>query len=178
MEAQHEASAWEEIGALPVRRQAVATQPSGQRSLQCRISDITDIDPSSPAEIIGELTPVLALVAPSGMDGDARRVWFNAAVKALEGIPIRLLQRGAQAAIAKADHPSKIIPTIMKEIADDWNWRKRMAPTRKVEAEAAPVVVDEAERAEVASMMSELAAKLRMGVAGDGFRGGANLEGR
>lgn len=94
--------------------------------MQCRISDITDTDPSSPDEIIGELTPVLALVVPTGMDTQARRIWFHAAVRALEGIPIRLLQRGAAAAMLKADHPSKIVATIMKEIADDWKWRKRM----------------------------------------------------
>lgn len=149
---------------IPVEARQVATRPSKQRSLQCRISDITDIDPSSPAEIIGELTPVLALVAPAGMDGEARRVWFNAAVKALAGIPILLLQRGAAAAIAKADHPSKIIPAIMKEIEADWKWRKRFAAPAGVPAiERRDPVADPAERKEVGAMMSHLLAKLKAG---------------
>ncbi|RYG88026.1 MAG: hypothetical protein EON59_05680 [Alphaproteobacteria bacterium] len=129
--------------------------------MQCRISDITDTDPCSPAEIIGELTPLLALVAPTGMDTQARRVWFNAAVRALEGIPILLLKRGAEAALAKADHPSKIVPTILSTIKDDWAWRRDYRAPKPVAVwQPDTKRVPEGERQEVAAMLEGLIAKL------------------
>lgn len=152
-----ELTAWEEIGGIA---------PSTPRSLQCRISDITDIEPCSPAEIIAELSPLLALVAPTGMDTQARRVWFNAAVRALEGIPILLLQRGVEAATAKADHPSKIVPAILAAVKDDWEWRRnyrRPAPVTVWQDAAARV--PESERREVADMMGELIERLGKDVA-------------
>lgn len=146
-------TAWEEIGGR-------AIAPSTPRSLQCRISDITDTDPCSPAEIIGELTPLLALVAPTGMDRDARRVWFNAAVRALEGIPILLLKRGVEAAIAKADHPSKIVPTILGSVKEDWEWRRNYRAPKPVQAWEPSSRVPEGERREVAAMFDELLGRL------------------
>ncbi len=134
-----------------------------QRSLQCRISDITDIDPANPAEIIQELTPCLALVAGSGMDTDTRRLWYNAAVRALEGMPIGLVRRGAQAAMVKADHPSKIIPAIIKEVESDWNWRKRMKSPAITAIPYRPErpMMSEAERTEVGGMMRQLVEKMQ-----------------
>jgi hypothetical protein len=153
-----ELTAWQEIGAVPAS--------STQRSLQCRISDITDTDPCSPAEIIGELTPLLALVAPTGMDTQARRVWFNAAVRALEGIPILLLRRGVEAATAKADHPSKIVPTILAAIKDDWAWRREYRAPKSVQVwEPSRKRISDSERQEVAAMFDGLLAKLGGGEA-------------
>lgn len=149
-----ELTAWEEVNGRSLTT-------STQRSLQCRISDITDTDPCSPAEIIGELTPLLALVAPTGMDTQARRVWFNAAVRALEGIPILLLQRGVEAATAKADHPSKIVPTILATVKDDWAWRREARAPRAVQVwEPDNRRVPDAERQEVAAMFDQLLNKL------------------
>lgn len=149
-----ELTAWQEVG-------GIAPASSTQRSLQCRISDITDTDPCSPAEIIGELTPLLALVAPTGMDTQARRVWFNAAVRALEGIPILLLQRGVEAATAKADHPSKIVPTILATVKDDWAWRREYRAPKPVTVwEPDQRRVPDAERQEVAAMLDQLLAKM------------------
>lgn len=107
------------------------------------------------------MTPLLALVAPMGMDTQARRVWFNAAVRALEGIPILLLQRGVEAATAKADHPSKIVPMILAAIKDDWNWRREYRAPRAVQVwEPDQRRIPDSERQEVAAMFDQLLSKL------------------
>lgn len=64
------------------------------------------------------------------MNEDGRIEWLRAATETLRGIPHDLLRRGCDAARRKADHPSKIIPAIMAEIGDTWEWRKaqRTAP--------------------------------------------------
>lgn len=104
---------------------------------------------------------MLALVAPTGMDLDARRVWFNAAVRALDGIPILLLKRGVEAATAKADHPSKIVPTILSTVKDDWEWRRNYHEPRPVSIwQEARSRVPEGERMEVAELMGELIDRL------------------
>lgn len=153
-----EMSAWEEIGG----RRAVATaEPSMQLSVFSRMADITDLAPVSRAEFIAELTPCLELVAPVGMDEDSRYTWFNAAARALDGIPIALLKRGAAAAMAKADHPSKIVPAIMAEVSKDWDWRRRHASHCPPPAFEQPArEIGEEERAEVAALMDGLVRKL------------------
>lgn len=153
-----ELTAWEEVGAIA---------PSTPRSLQCRIADITDTDPCSSDEIIGELTPLLALVAPTGMDTQARRVWFNAAVRALDGIPILLLQRGVEAATAKADHPSKIVPTILATVKDDWAWRRNYRAPKPVQVWEPTRRVPDGEREEVADMFVSLLKELYGGTSED-----------
>ena len=124
------------------------------------MANVTDLVPVDRNEFAGEITPCLELTAPTGMDGQARRMWLNAAYKALDGIPIALLKRGAAAALAKADHPSKIVPTIMKEIGEDWAWRKRMQTPVEIHVPALPDHSEDPERAEVAKLMSSLARKL------------------
>lgn len=57
-----------------------------------------------------------------------QRTWLEAAYKALAGIPIALLQRGATAAMRKADHPSKIIPAIIAEVGETWERRRQSHP--------------------------------------------------
>ena len=147
-----ELTAWEEVGAIA---------RSTPRSLQCRIADITDTDPCSSDEIISELAPLLALVAPTGMDTQARRVWFNAAVRALEGIPILLLQRGVEAATAKADHPSKIVPTILATVKDDWAWRREYRAPKPVQVwEPDHKRIPDSERQEVAELLDGLLKRL------------------
>lgn len=59
------------------------------------------------------------------MTEEAKRDWFAIAWDSLKGIPIDLLQRGCLHARRHADHPSKIVPLIMREIEDDWQHRKR-----------------------------------------------------
>ncbi len=87
------------------------------------------------------------------MDEDSQDTWFEAARIALDGIPIGLLQRGAEAAMQKADHPSKVVPAIMAEISEAWARRRRLAtpavgvqtpalpePARCTPAEAAEII--------------------------------------
>lgn len=45
----------------------------------------------------------------------------------LSHLPSDLLERGCMKARETADHPAKIVPLIIKEVEDDYAWRKRMA---------------------------------------------------
>lgn len=72
------------------------------------------------------LAPCLTLVGGTGMDEETRVEWYKAAWMALEGIPVDLLERGAKAALAKADHPSKIVAAIMREVGETWENRRGM----------------------------------------------------
>lgn len=68
-----------------------------------------------------------------------RADWLRAAAVTLAGIPYDLLVRGCDVARRYADHPSKIVPTIFREIDEAWKYRKserdkllgRMQPPRK-----------------------------------------------
>ncbi|WP_259384331.1 hypothetical protein, partial [Bacillus thuringiensis] len=104
---------------------AATASPSMLPSLSSRMADHKDLTPVSRAEFAAELVPCLALSVGVGMSEEDRKTWLNAAYKALDGIPIALLKRGAQAALMRADHPSKIVPIITKEIGEDWAWRRK-----------------------------------------------------
>lgn len=91
------------------------------------MSNPLDLIPASKVEFAAEMVPCLTLVAPAGMDKDERKTWLAAAYRALDGIPIALLQRGAAAASLKADHPSKIVAAIYAEVGDNWERRKRLS---------------------------------------------------
>lgn len=82
------------------------------------------------------MAPCLSLVAPSGMDREERQTWLNAAYKMLDGIPIALLKRGCAAAGLRADHPSKIVSIITKEIGEDWAWRRKASDLNWLHIEA------------------------------------------
>lgn len=88
-----------------------------------------ELEPASAREFITILTPCLQLVAPVGMGEDDRDIWFEAAQLALADVPADLLRRGAQHAMALADHPSKIVPAIMREIADSLRSRRNVGAT-------------------------------------------------
>lgn len=127
------------------------------------MADLTDLVPVSREEFATELVPCLALVGGAGMNVDARREWLNAAFKALHGIPIRLLQRGAQAAMAKADHPSKIVPAILAEVQGDWNWRRNYVKPSNIGDMPTTPRVPESERKEVAALFDQLLKRLEGG---------------
>jgi hypothetical protein len=102
-------------------------------------ADYRDLKPASDDQFIATLLPCLQLVAPVGMDEDSQDTWFEAARVALDAMPIGLLQRGAAAAMLKADHPAKIVPAIMAEVGDAWERRKRLArPSTQAAAPALP----------------------------------------
>ena len=119
-----EITVWQETTGV---RGAVTVAPSMLPSASLRAADPTDLIPASDAEVLLEITPCLQLVAAVGMGEDEQDTWFEAALKALAGIPLGLIQRGAAAAMRKADHHSKIVPAIMAEIGEDWAWRRRFA---------------------------------------------------
>lgn len=87
-----------------------------------------------------ELLSCLILVAPTGMMADERNAWLQIARRELSGMPEDLLKRGCAAARRTVDHPSKIIPAIMKESEADWRERQRLAnaPRHTYTAEALP----------------------------------------
>jgi hypothetical protein len=138
---------------------------SGQhsRSLQIR----NDTDRSTPAEFAAALTPCLALVGGIGMDGQARREWLNAAFVAMGDVPADLLKQGARAAMLKADHPSKILPTIMEEIRPSLDRRRtsiaRASEYAELIARQQSELVDtrsEPEKAEIGALMANLVKRL------------------
>ncbi len=130
-----ELDVWAETGA----RGAVTVARSTLPSAFSRAADHTDLAPCSDDEMLMELVPCLELVAPAGMSMEDRDTWFEAAMKALAGMPIGLLQRGAAAAMLKADHPAKVVPAIMAEVGDAWERRRRLArPAVGTETPALP----------------------------------------
>ncbi len=126
---------WAETGSRGAVTVARSMLPSDSKLA----ADYRDLKPASDDQFITTLLPCLQLVAPVGMDEDSQDTWFEAARIALDGIPIGLLQRGAEAAMQKADHPSKVVPAIMAEISEAWARRKRLAaPTYDVQVPALP----------------------------------------
>lgn len=72
--------------------------------------------PVSLSEFIISLTPCLQLCAPVGMSVEDRDTWFDAAYLAVGHLPPNVLRRAAIRAMQTADHPSKIVPAIIREI--------------------------------------------------------------
>jgi hypothetical protein len=107
------------------------------------MDSLTDLIPVSRAEFAAEIVPCLSLASGVSMSEADQRVWLNAAYKALDGIPIKLLKRGCAAAMMKADHPSKIVPTIMADIGADWEWRKQAVRPNAMETAAAAQALPE-----------------------------------
>ena len=104
-----EPTAWQEITGKVVDLASRSTLPttSSRTSAEQRIS---------PEDFSAALTPCLSLTGGVGMSRDERRIWLNAAYKALEGFTPADIQNGAAAAMLVADHPSKIVPSIVAAI--------------------------------------------------------------
>lgn len=62
------------------------------------------------------------------MTEEARSDWLRVAWMTVSHLPSDLLERGCKKARETADHPSKIVPIILKEVESDMEWRRRMAP--------------------------------------------------
>lgn len=90
-------------------------------------ANYTNLTPATKTEFAAALTPCLSLVAGVGLKGDERREWLHAAYIALGDMPVDLLKRGAHEAMRTADHPSKIVPAIIAEVATALETRKRNA---------------------------------------------------
>jgi hypothetical protein len=81
--------------------------------------------PAAAEDFLRELSSCLALTAATGMSDQARTEWLITARATLTGIPADLLARGARVARSYCDHPSKIVPTIMREIETSWENRRK-----------------------------------------------------
>lgn len=151
-----------ELSVIGAGRGQALDQQSMQHSLSSRMVDPADLTPVNRAQFAAEIGPCLELVAPTGMDEERKRSWLNAAYKALDGIPIGLLKRGAAAALTSADHPAKIVPAIMREIGADWDRRRQLRAPHRPQSDALKcAVVSPAEAKEVGALMSNLARQMR-----------------
>ncbi len=103
------------------------------------------------------LASALVLVAPAGFSEADRRLWLKAASMTLKDVPEDLLIRGIEAARLTADHPSKIIPAIMAEIRQAWEWRKQDARRSAPLALPAPAEVEKEDDGEPFSLEQVLA---------------------
>jgi hypothetical protein len=111
-------TAWDDIN--PSRTTALVQRPAPQ----CQSLAHWNLEPAIEADFRTELTACLALVAPSGMATEARREWLTVAWGTLREIPADLLKRGCAHARRVADHPAKIVPAIMDEIRETWDYRR------------------------------------------------------
>lgn len=118
-------SVWQETTGA-VRRAMDGDRPSLPQAASSKGAASEELRPADDVEFITILTPCLQLVAPVGMGEGDRDTWFEAARLALIDIPADLLRRGARAALTSADHPSKIVPAIMREIADSLKARRNV----------------------------------------------------
>ena len=91
---------------------------------------------SQPDQITMGLMPALALVGASGMTQADREEWLHAAVDALRHIPWDLLSGAIARAKMNCDHPSKIVPFIVKDVASSLGFRRRrLADLQELDAE-------------------------------------------
>lgn len=126
---------WQEVtgsAQLPARQCESSTAIAVHRNLR-------NLQPATAMEVTLSLGACLALVAGSGMHDDARDEWLDVAKETLRGIPVDLLERGCAAARRRADHPSKVVPTIMAEVGDAWGWRRSEASRSLDHRHAAPL---------------------------------------
>lgn len=72
--------------------------------------------PASVDQFNVELLACLTLCAPSGMGEDQRVEWLKVARITLGNLPSDLLIAGCAEARKHADHPAKIVPTILRAV--------------------------------------------------------------
>ena len=105
------------------------------------------------------VTSALVLVAGVGMTQDESRAWQAAAAEALRGIPVDLLELGCSVARRTCDHPSKIVPAIIKTVGKAWDGRRAdLAKLQRIAAAAdteRPVPIDLCRPEEVAAILAE-----------------------
>jgi hypothetical protein len=110
------------------------------------------------------LTPCLQLVAPVGMSVDDKASWFEAAQMALSHLPADMVRDAAVKAMRQADHPSKIVPIIIRETKDWYETRKSYSDiANKFQALPAPNKDNRSpsERKSIGDAMSKLVAKMQ-----------------
>lgn len=112
-----------------------------------------------------ELGRCLTLCAPSGMGSDERRTWLVAAWAEIKDIPLGPFLSACNAARKTCDHPSKIVPTIIRDSQElTAAIRRNQSAVEPGERRALPAPYREQpdeEQLEVAAMMRDLMSKLR-----------------
>jgi hypothetical protein len=112
-----EPTAWEDIN--PPMASAK------RQELQSRSSE--RLKPATRDDFRNELTACLTLVAPVGMNEEAKRDWLAVAWQTLKHLPADMLSRGCKAARETCDHPAKIVPAIMRETEEAMRRRREAA---------------------------------------------------
>lgn len=135
-------------------------------SLLQEISELeAKLAPRSLEEIITALSRCLTLTAPSGMTREDRDEWLMVAAPELADLPSMLFDDAVAHARRTADHPAKIIPSILKfEPSSYWlgpaHARQRLSEARSrlanLNAPRLQQTVDENEKHEVGSGMKDL----------------------
>lgn len=121
---------------------------------ECEMS----LQPPTMADLQAALSPLLALCAPLGMTANDRIEWIGAAADTLRDVPADLLHRACRKARSVCDHPAKIIPFVMSDIAESRQLREHTYRSLRMSLERVQTpqkYVDPKERAEVAKMMSD-----------------------
>jgi len=140
------------------RGTVVQLTPRNGRSLA------TVTQPVSFPEIVHALTPCLQLCAPVGMSVDDKDTWYDAAYMALAHLPAGAVKAAAVRAMQTADHPSKIVPAIIREIEGGSEKTPvagfKSAPNFGVPETIAPDRRSDEERASVAQSMGKLLKQL------------------
>jgi hypothetical protein len=112
-----------------------------------------------------ELGRCLTLCAPSGMGSDERRTWLVAAWAEIKDIPIGPFLSACNTARKTCDHPSKIVPTIIRdshELTATIRRNQNLDAAQERIALPAPYREEpDQEQLEVAAMMRDLMKKLR-----------------
>jgi len=119
-----------EMGSNKAASRASDALPELQsRSLAPQTTQLpTSLQPASRDQFRTELTSCLILTAPSGMTKEDRNEWLKVAWGTLRDLPPDILAAGCKVARETCDHPSKIVPTIMRE-AGPWLEMRRRAVT-------------------------------------------------
>lgn len=135
-------------------------------SLEGQIAEMeAKLAPRSLEEIMAALSRCLTLTAPTGMSQEDRLEWLTIAAPELADLPSMLFDDALAHARRTADHPAKIIPTILKyEPSVYWigpdHTRKLLAEARaklaNLDAPRLQRTVDENEKHEVGSGMKDL----------------------
>ncbi|MCB4860773.1 MULTISPECIES: hypothetical protein [unclassified Sphingobium] len=137
-----------------------------KNSLLQEISELeAKLEPRSLEEIMVALSRCLTLTAPTGMSQEDRDEWLMVAAPELADLPSMLFDDACAHARRTADHPAKIIPSILKyEPSSYWlgpaHARQRLSDARarlaNLNAPRLQQTVDENEKHEVGSGMKDL----------------------
>lgn len=113
---------WTEQDAEELRRMLPTVTP---RLLEAKAQADSLLCPAPRDLTLKGLGTALALVVPTGFSEQDRKLWLAVALETVKDLPTDLLQRGIIHARRVADHPSKVVPSLMAEVAGEWERRKR-----------------------------------------------------